>query len=668
MSGDDPGDVHVDFETYSELNLKLTGTCRMAEHPSTELICLGYALGEGLVELWTPEDEGPRELFYAIKHGARVHAWNVEFELPVWQKVCVDRMLWPSIPFDQWRDPSTLALAMALPASLEKCGEALGLAIQKDPRGHRLIHKLCKPRRPSKNNPATRWTLEMVPDDFADFYEYCRQDVAAERAAGHAIPRKELSRKELETWRSTLRMNLHGWTIDIANVDLILELVAKNRTRELAKLVEVTGGEIKTDGQRDKILAWLRERGVDLPDFTKDTVAEALKVDGFALPEECRRVLEIRRNLAKASTKKYNAMKARICDDGTVKNNLCYHGATTGRDAGRGIQIQNFPRAAISKTEKGVEDAFRWIQAGLPSEAIELAYGPILDFAKLLLRSVLIAPDGSILWAGDYVSVENRMTVWVAGCDYGIQIFKDGLDQYKVFAADFYQVHYDEVTEAQRQHCKHAVLLCCYGGGPKALVAQAARFGMAMTDDKAKETVDAYREIFVEVKNMWYGLDKAARRTVNSGEASTYVTSMATIRFEMLEGFLLMRLPSGRRLAYPQAKVKNAMTPWGQRKPTVLHGGFVGPSKKWGRVKLTPGRYMENLVQAAARDLMMEGAKRTEAAGYAPVGRVHDEVISQTPLGQGNLEEYLELLTPELPWLAGVPIEATGWSGKRYRK
>jgi len=672
--------ANVDFETFSELDLKKVGTCRMAEHPSTEILCAGWAIGKAEPRVWIPgaslfwlrefgldkpyyHTSPPDELFRHVEDGGLVYAWNVEMEIPHWEEICVKRMGWAPIPRDQWRDTAALSLSLALPASLDAAGAALGLDITKDQRGKHLINKLAKPRKPSKNNPRTRWELSEVPQDYADFFEYCAQDVRAERAVYHALPIQDFDADELELWQMTTDMNLRGWTIDIDSARLVLNVLAEHKERAQKELVELTNGEITTGGQLERMLGWMGERGVFLDNMQADTVKATL--DG-ELPDECRRLLELRGDLGKASTGKYVAMENRVCDDGTVKNNILHHGAGTGRDAGRGLQIQNFIRGAISKTAEGVELAFRSLRSNHPLATIELLYGSPTKFASVLTRSHLTAAPGFELFCADFAQIENRLAAWHANCDYGLDIFRKGLDEYKQFAAVFYGVDYDDVTDDQRQHSKHAVLLFIFGGGEQALCNQALRFGTFIELSDAKKLKRTYREdLYPEIVEMWYGLDKAAKRCVRSGDSTKY----NRVTFEMDDDFLMMALPSGRKLAYYDPRVEMKTTPWGKKKPTITHMGVDSKTKKWVRMKLIPGRIFENVVQGSARCAMMAGARNTIEAGFDLVGRVHDELVSQMLLSLGgNLPMYCKLMSTPPEWLDGVPIVAEGWQGFRYRK
>lgn len=660
--------AHLDFETFSELPLKGpkgVGTSRYAEDPSTDVLCAAYAIGDEAPAVWTPDDPPPRRLFDHVAAGGLVHAWNVEMEIPVWREVCTERYCWPEVPFDQWRDTAAVALVHALPAALDNCGAALGLAIQKDPRGRHLVNKLCKPRRPSKHDPRTRWTPESVPKDFEDLYAYCARDVEAERAVHHALPHPELTPLELAIWRMTVDMNLRGWAVDIESVNLMIEMLAKQKARALAELVKVTGGAVRTENQIDRALEWLRGRGVSLPNYQALTIEEALRGLWGEVPPDARRVLEIRQELAKASVKKFDSMVRRVCRDGTVKNNILHHGAATGRDAGRGLQIQNFVRAAISKSQDAIQDAVNVLRYPDPLGTVELVYGSPTRFASLMTRPMMIARPGHDLLAADFSSIENRVIVWYAECPYGIDIFNRGLDEYVTFATHIYRdVEYDGVSGEQRQRAKPAVLGCCFGQGWEGLQRYAATFGQHLTDDEAKRIVKTYRTLYAEVPQLWYGLAGAAIEAVESGQPTRY----KRIKFRVEGDFLYMILAGGRRLAYRKPRVEERETPWGEMRPTVTHMGTNSKTKKWERMKIIPGRFAENAVQATARDLLMRGALAAARAGYRPVGRVHDELVSEVPEGFGDLDDYCRLMAAPPSWLDGIPIEAVGWRGKRYRK
>ena len=255
--------AHIDFEVFSPLNVKTHGAARHAEPSEADVLCMASLIREEDPSIWLPGDPPPEDLRQWVENGGLVTAWNAEYEMEIWNTICVKRMGWFKIPFKQWRDTAAIALSLAFPASLEKTGEALGLDILKDKRGKHLLNKLCQPRRPSKHNSATRWTPESAPEDFHDLYEYCKQDVRAERAIHQALPIDDLPPKELAIWRMTVKMNRRGWLVDLQTAERVLKLLADHKERALAETAALTDYEITSPNQIAKCLEWLRrDQGV----------------------------------------------------------------------------------------------------------------------------------------------------------------------------------------------------------------------------------------------------------------------------------------------------------------------------------------------------------------------------------------------------------------------
>jgi DNA polymerase len=665
--------AHIDFETFSELPLKgqkSVGSYKYARHPSTELLCMAWAIEDEEPELWLPGDPLPARLGRHVQEGGLVWAWNCEFEMPIWEFVCTQRMGWDPIPFNSWRDSAALALSFSLPAALGNAGKAFGVDSVKDQRGEHLINKLCKPRKPSASNPDLRWTPDTAPDDFEDLYEYCLQDVRSERAVQRKLPREDLPPNELKTWRMTVRMNQRGWQVDVDSSRRMIKFMNDRKAAALSELRALTGRRVETVGQTEKIRNFLADRGLELPNLQAETVEEALRLK---LDRRSRRVLELRQELGGSATNKYASQLRLADDDGIVRNLLMYHGATTGRDAGRGIQIQNYKRESLGSTDREFDLALRALDLPKPVETIQLMYGKSpVEFASLMTRPMLRSRPGRVLFSGDFSGIENRVSAWYAGCEYALDIFRQGLDEYKMFGKKYYSCDYDDVTKKQRDHSKRAVLSLVFGSGWPRFQDTCAQYGDPCTDEVAKETVRFYRRsLYPEVVSMWSGLVDAAKAAIrNPGRRVALKRKYATVKFVVLKDFLFMTLASGRSLAYYQPKIQLKMPPWGKtaddKIETITH--MAQKNSGWYRVNLIPGRIFENLVQATARDVMMEGAHQVIDAGYPLVGRVHDELINERLEGEGDLDEYLELMCPDLDWLQGVPIVAEGWTGFRYRK
>ena len=688
--------VNLDFETFSVADLKKTAAHRYAQDPSTEVLCLSYSFGDKEpkrfigtnLELGIFGTEPPEDLFDAILSGALVYAFNTTFEYCIWRYVCIERMGWPAVPFDQWRDTQAIAASFAMPLSLEGCGDALNLDIRKDKRGKYLINKLCKPRKITKKNTNLRWSYEEAKQDYDDLFLYCDQDVRTERAVLKSFP-WELKGLELDIWRNTLKKNNRGLPIDMELVNSIVEKLDEFGEGIGSQVPIITNGEIKTIGQVAKIKDWCGEHGYELPDLTAPTILEAL--NDKELPSIVRELLEIRKVLGKSSVKKFKKIQILICDDDRARDCLKYHKATTGREGGANLQPHNLPRASVTKELEKWFDKHKWKYEGQDlieftktyedrcTETTELAidlfksydldtlmmfYEDPMYTASALIRPSICAPDGKILRVSDYSSIENCTVTWLAGQDDILDLIREGLDLYKDMAVKLYEILYNAVDGKQRRHGKLTILGCVYGMGAKTFQVTCAKVGFYITLAEAQRTIDIFRERYYMVKKLWYGLMKAAKKAVaNPGITTTY----RKIKFQTKHGYLFMRLPNGKLLAYPNPRIEIVKAPWGKTE-SITHDGYLGSTKKWGRCALTPGRLTENASQATAREVMMEAKLRVEKAGYPVILTVHDEIISLVDEGYGSLEEFNNIMCNASDHFKGLPLKAAGFTTKRYHK
>ena len=442
--------VNIDFETYSAADLKKTAAHRYAQDLSTEVLCMSYAFGNDEpkrfigtnLELGILGTKPPEDLFDAIKSGALVYAFNTTFEYCIWRYVCIERMGWPAVPFDQWRDTQAIAATFAMPLSLEGCGDALNLDIKKDKRGKYLINKLCKPRKITKKNSNTRWSYEEAKADYDDIFAYCDQDVRSERAVLRSFP-WELRGLELDIWRNTLKKNNRGLPIDMELVNSIVKKLDEFSDGLSSNVPIITGGEVNTINQRDKILRWCEKQGYKLPNFTAETVLEALK--DKELPSDVRELLSLRKVLGRSSVKKFKKIQVLICEDDKARDCMKYHKATTGREGGANLQPHNLPRASVTKEidkwfdkqKRKITDKQELTQLVNRYEqrctnTTELAidifksydlttlmmfYDDPMYTASALIRPSICAPLGQRLMVSDYSSIENCTVTWLAGQD-----------------------------------------------------------------------------------------------------------------------------------------------------------------------------------------------------------------------------------------------------------
>lgn len=653
--------VGMDFETYSEANLKNVGAHRYAMDKSTDVLCLSYRIGDNPIKTYKAGGPAPIDLFNAIKDGALVYAWNTTFEYSIWKYVCIPKLGWPEVPFNQWRDSQAIASLFAWPLSLEKCGEAMGLAIQKDKRGKYLIDKLSKPQKLTKKNPYKRFTPETHPELFQEMYAYCERDVESEGAILSEFP-WEITGEELTIWRNTLIKNNIGIPIDVELVESVVAVV-DDYLEEVSEMVPIlTGGAVRTINQRAKILEWCELQGYELPDFTAGTIEKVLEDPELEKYPQIKNLLNIRTLAGKSSVKKFKKILEAVCDDGRIRDCLKYHKATTGREGGRLLQPQNLPRATVPDTEHAIK-AFKTKDMSVVLED----YDNLVYSASALIRPSICATEGNHFVVSDYSSVENRIVSWLAGQTDILEKMDNGLCLYTDMASSLYGVKYEDIPKdsEMRRHGKLAILGCGFGLGHKKFLEDCIGRGFDISLEEAKRTINIFREKYKQVVEFWYGLkDAAEQATQERGE----ITSYNSIQFMHHMGYLFMILPNGKTLAYPEARLEEMKVPWGYT-VGVVHSGINPRTKKWGRVGISPGRYAENATQATAREILMEAQNDVIAQGHNVVLTVHDELVVETPEVNGlTIDGLNKIMENRSSIYRGLPLKAAGFESKRYHK
>lgn len=650
----------IDFETRSKADLRKTGAYKYAEHKSTEPLCLAYGNSSSDVRLWTIFDkEPPKALFEHIEKGGLVLAHNVFFDRCIWDLVCVPRMGWPQISPKQWRCSMATAKTKALPAALGNAAKTLNLNISKAVEGKMLINKLSKPKKDG--------SFCELPNLLDALYDYCIQDVGSTIELHKKVG--GLTDRELKIWQLDQEINYRGIRVETHVIKDILDVLASVEKSLLEEIQELTEGEIKTAGQRDKILAWAESQGVTLPGYTKEIVDNILKDPSSDLPKKVRRVLEIRQILGKSSTAKYKKMLDRVAKDERVHEVLNYHKAHTGRWAGAGVQLQNLPRPSTSEDPENIIDDFLW---GVGT--VESKHANPFQAAADILRSVIVSDKGKDFIVADYAAVEARILLWVAGDEEALDIFRRGDCIYCEMASSIYRVPAREIYQKykagdfeaghMRFMGKSAILGLGYQmGAPKFKLTCESVGGAEVSDALAKKVVETYRQRFNKVKKLWDRLEKAAARAVKKPRE---IFTVGLISFKATENYLLCKLPSGRALHYPRPCLKPVETSWGDLKLSLTYREWVGSA--WQDQSTYGGKLAENICQAISRDLVADAMLAVENAGYPVVLSVHDEIGSEVPEGFGSVEEYCHLMCSASPWAKGLPLKAEGWRGKRFRK
>lgn len=663
--------LSIDFETRSTCDLKKTGVYKYAEDPNTDIWCMAWAFDDEEPEIWVPGMTLDVRIYQHIADRGEVRAWNAQFERIIWRAIMVNRYGAPIIALEQWHDTAAEAAAMALPRSLDEAARITKVGLAKDSEGYNLMMRMTRPRKIHPDGTLEWWD---VPDRVARLHEYCKQDVRVERAIYKAVRR--LTPTEREIYLLDQRINDRGVGIDLALVDAAQEIVIEGVARANAALYIATGGEVAKVTNFSRLTTWLQSKGVETDGVSKAAVRELLERED--LPAEVEQALTLRAEAGRSSVAKLTSFRQVACDDGRAHGLLFYHGASTGRWTGKLLQPHNFPRPEDADPERFIP----LIMAG-EYDLLDLLYPPVAAIVDCL-RSMLVAGPGMELIAADFSAIEARVVNWLAGqWDY-VQLFAEGKDVYKVNAAKLYGIPIEEVQKfPHRQTGKFQELGCGFGmGAAKAVTAAKDVYGLDLPPELAKEIVDSYRETHPEVKNFWYGAERACIAAVKTPGVVQTFGGLKNLKAIKAGAYLYIILPSGRPLCYAAPTVEWTPPPWAfemvdgvmVRKPevedkeTLFFWGVDGFSKKWGKLKAYGGLLVENIVQAVARDLMAEGMLRAEVRGYPPILSVHDEVVAEVPAGFGSVQEFEALLCETPDWAQGCPVAAEGWRGQRYRK
>lgn len=641
----------IDFETRSSADLKKVGAYRYGQWWDTKALCLAYKLPGLDVKLWHPPMPPPEELFFWIEQGGLVESHNAEFEWCIWNYV-MTKEGWPQLSWKQLTCSAAKAAVMALPRSLEGLCDVLNTEIKKDKDGKKIMMRLAKLKKPTTKEPDS-WDEDPLKRE--KLYSYCIDDVLSEEGASEELP--DLMPLEQKMWRHTAMINERGVYCDLVTCAKASELARRFERELLVELKIVTHGAVKTAKQHAKLLAFIRAEGVETEDLKAGTVQHLLKQEG--LTYAAKRALEIRSLLNRSSLAKFDTMMRMAGPDRRIRGTLMHHGASTGRDTGKGIQPQNYPRGNSKEVEKLI-----YAINGLDYEDFKAIFPNVFDTLSNVLRGMLMAAPGKKFVAADFAAVETRVLFWLADHKEGLNIFYNGDDIYKAMASAIYNVPIGEVTKEQRQLGKQAILGLGYGMGAKKFAITCKGYGIDITEEFAKKVIALYRSIHWPIKGLWSDIERAALGAV---ERPGKVFLAGKCKFFMSDRFLVCELPSKRRIYYCDPMTRTEDTEWGERKRL----GYYAPnsqSKRWQYEETYGGKLVENCVQACAADLMREAALRQEIAGFPIVMRIHDELIAEVDEDKDCLDEFETLMRTLPKWAEGCPIDVEGYMGPRYKK
>ena len=635
--------VHIDFETRSKVDIWKTGVWVYATSPSTELLCVAYAVDDGPVSIIRCEDILTYPLsdpFIELRTLANAKdtifcAHSALFEQLLWRFKLQDRFNLPVLPIKRWRCTMAKALAVGLPRSLAEAASALGTVHKKDIRGRTVMLRLCK--------PDTKGQFIEDPALFKELEDYCVRDVETERDIDNLLP--ELSSFEQYVWFEDQLINMRGIQVDTKTFTRIQTLIASEEKRLKSEVATLSGGKLDGVSRRLAVLDYLAKRKIILPDFTKATVEAAIK--SGKIPEDVLNILRIRQQLGLTSTAKYRALEMAQCEDGRLRDTFVYHAASTGRWGGKLVQLQNLPKGFFS-SDLGIE-----MINGYDYETLLAMYPNAMELFSSCIRGMFVSAPGHDLIVADYAAIEARVLMWFCDEERAVKMFQEGKDIYVDMARKI-------GGNATRQLGKQATLGCGYGIGADKFRATCATYKIEISDELAKKAVNTYRTAYPGVVKMWYAQERAAIAAVTIGAP----VMCGRVIWGKRGDFLWCRLPSGRELAYhkPEVKTREDM------QPRLSYMTTDSVTKKYMRKDTYGGKIIENIIQGTARDILAVALLEAEKSGYKPVMHVHDELVVEVPEKTGSVEEFEKLICRVPDWAIGCPISAEGWRGKRYRK
>ena len=667
--------LSIDLETYSEVNIGKAGAYRYILDPSFEILLFAYSLDGMPVERIDVASGQviPLWLKSAIKNPLYIkHAYNAAFEWFALSKYL------GLLPPDQWRDTMLHALYCGYPASLDAAGKAMGLPEDKKKlaTGKALIRYFCVPCKPSNaNGNRTRNLPQHDPAKWALFKEYNGQDVVTEMEIERRLSAFPVPAFVQKQWETDLLMNARGVAADMEMVSGALVIGATVKSQLMAEARQLSG--LDNPNSIKQLAQWLTDAtdsDAEITSVAKETVATMLKQPQ---PANVQRMLEIRQELGKTSTKKYDALETCIADDGRVRGLLQFYGANrTGRWAGRLVQVQNLPRTythPLPPARRLVKD--RNI-AGL-----RMIYGSINDTLSQLIRTAFVATPGNVLIDADFSAIEARVISWLAGQEWRLEVFRTHGKIYEASASQMFHVPIEKIKKgnpeyALRQRGKVAELALGYQGGVSAMRRMDTGHNLDdLSDDEVKGIVDRWRETNSMIRDLWNIVDSAAVTVITNGGAQTIrsETTDAVItlacELDVITGtrYMTILLPSGRKLYYPSPEI--GVNRWGN--PSVGYMGQNQTTKRWERVETYGGKLVENIVQAIARDCLAIAIENLEAQGLHVVFHIHDEVVIDTPAWADEdtmLETVTKIMTKPIPWAQMLPLNADGWVDKYFKK
>jgi DNA polymerase I - 3''-5'' exonuclease and polymerase domains len=656
--------MSIDIETYSSVDLLEAGVYAYVDAPDFEILLIAYRFENEveLIDIHGLGKDGAVDLIEALYPDfwealtdpeTVKTAYNANFERTALAKFF-------KIPMhpEQWKCTAVHAATLGLPRSLADVGAALQLPqdMQKNKIGKSLIDYFCKPCKPTKvNKGRTRNLPEHDPDKWKLFGEYCRQDVVAEQAILDRLKIYPVPEEEQKLWNFDQRMNDRGIRLDMEFVEGIIEYDEKNQAVLAEEAKALTG--LSNPNSPAQLKTWLSEAlGYEVNSLTKDSVSSLI---AECKDDKTRRVLEIRQAMSKTSTAKYKAMETAVCNDRRLRGILQFYGANrTGRWAGRIVQVHNLPQNKIPDI-----DLARELVAEQNFETLEMMFGETPFVFSQLVRTAFIASESCRFVVSDFSAIEARVIAWLANEQWRLEVFNTHGKIYEASASQMFHVPIDQITKGSklRQKGKVAELALGYQGSVGALMNMGA-LDMGLGQDELPMLVNSWRESNPRICKFWYTVEAAAKAAINEHRT---VKIQHGIEFSYINKILFIKLPSGRKLSYYDARIETVA----KGREQITYAGVNQETKVWGRLETYGGKLVENIVQAVARDCLAIAMMRVDAAGYNIVMHVHDEMVVDVPEVDTEASKTITtLMGKNIPWAPGLPLRGDTYETPFYKK
>jgi len=647
--------LSIDIESFSDIDLRKCGVYRYTDSPNFDILLFAYSIDEGSVELidLASGEEIPEEIISAILSEDVIKtAFNANFERVALMKY-ISRKRRKAIYLapSSWRCSEVQAAMLGLPLHLDGVAKVLKLDSQKMTEGKALIRYFCLPCKPTAaNGGRTRNLPEHAPDKWKLFKQYNIRDVEVELEIRKKIKDFPVPEAEQFLYELDQRINDTGIKADMALVDEAISCDRQFTVAATEKAYELTG--LENPNSVSQLKDWLSERGVEVESLSKKNVKELVsETDG-----EVKEALKLRLLMAKTSVRKYEAIERAVCSDDRVHGLFQFYGANrTGRWSGRLVQFQNLPQNHL----KDLSLARDLVKEGRFDD-LQMLFGNTPGVLSELIRTAFIPKEDHRFIVADFSAIEARVLSWLAGEKWRLEVFQSHGKIYEASASQMFHVPIEDITKGSplRQKGKISELACGYGGGVGALKSMGA-LEMGVEEHELQGLIDNWRRANSHIVKFWWDVDKMAIKAVKQ----RIKTRTHGIIFTYQSGMLFVTLPSGRKLVYVKPKLR--LNKFG-REGLTYEG--IGTNRKWERIETYGPKIVENIVQAASRDLLAEAMLRIERQGFSIVAHVHDEVVCEVPKGKSSVEEICSIMSESPKWSEGLPLNADGYECDFYQK